>query len=577
LRHRWGIALVALVAAVAALALPAAAFAHAALLRTTPSASGTVNTSPKQLTLTYSEAVEPRFAIVSVTNAGAEQQTAGPPARAPANPDTLVVPLKKLAEGWYLVWWRVISADGHPVRGAFTFAVGPNPGPAPQFVIPSISETAATPRLIVARWLTFLFVMSAIGLLVFRLAIVRPVVRLVSGTSLRNVSVAFVVACALGLVMTPVYLLLSTAQFALRSWYDVGALFPLIRDSSFGRGYVDLELTFALFTLAGLIALWLDRPERERRSIVELLSLAGALLAAGAVVFVPGLAGHAAQASPRALALFLDATHVATGALWIGGLVGLLVLGLSVPRDLRIAGMAVGVPRFSVVALVSVNLLIASGVGRAIVELPTVSSLWETSYGKTILVKVALLAATMLIAAVNLLRTTPHLRASAQRPELGAPATVLLRRLVSVEAVIVAAVIVAAAVLSSLAPPSKALAALGTVSAHVGPGPVASVVERNGYTLQVRVTPNRAAQQNLFSLALNREGRPVTGANVTATFAMLDMEMGQQAYDLKESRPGVYTHAAPALVMVGHWGITFDVEPPGGQPFDATVVDRANG
>ena len=121
MRRRCGIALVA---AVAALALPAAAWAHAALLRTTPSASGTVNTSPKQLTLTYSEAVEPRFAIVSVTNAAAEQQTAGPPTRSPANPDTLVVPLKKLAQGWYLVWWRVISADGHPVRGAFTFAVG---------------------------------------------------------------------------------------------------------------------------------------------------------------------------------------------------------------------------------------------------------------------------------------------------------------------------------------------------------------------------------------------------------------------------------------------------------------------
>ena len=160
-------------------------------------------------------------------------------------------------------------------------------------------------------------------------------------------------------------------------------------------------------------------------------------------------------------------------------------------------------PRFSIVALVSVILLIASGVGRAVVELPTVSSLWETSYGKTILVKVALLAVTMLIAAVNLLRTTPHLKASAAASELGAPATVLLRRLVSVEAVIVAAVIVAAAVLSSLAPPSKALAALGTVSAHVGPGPVTSVVERNGYTLQVRVTPNRAAQQNVFALALN--------------------------------------------------------------------------
>jgi len=55
------------------------------------------------------------------------------------------------------------------------------------------------------------------------------------------------------------------------------------------------------------------------------------------------------------------------------------------------------------------------------------------------------------------------------------------------------------------------------------------------------------------------------------------MEMGQQAYALKETSPGVYTRAAPALVMVGRWGITLDVQPPGGRAFDVTFVDRANG
>ena len=60
--------------------------------------------------------------------------------RSPANPDTLVVPLRPhLPEGWYLIYWRAISVDGHPVQGAFTYAVGPNPGPAPQFAIPSIA------------------------------------------------------------------------------------------------------------------------------------------------------------------------------------------------------------------------------------------------------------------------------------------------------------------------------------------------------------------------------------------------------------------------------------------------------
>jgi copper transport protein len=569
---------VVLAVSVAALALPAAAWAHAALLRTDPLPSGTVNTPPKQLRLTYSEAVEPRFAIVSVTDAGAHQVTAGAPRRAAGNVDTLVVPLKKLSQGWYLVWWRVISADGHPVRGAFTFAVGPNAGPAPQFVIPSISETAVTPRLLVARWVAFLSVMAAIGLFVLRIGVARPLVRRVSGTRLRAVSVAFVVACAIALVATPVYTLLATAQFALRSVWDVGALVPLMRASSFGRGFVDLELTFALFALAGLVALWVDRPEREKRSIAEVLALAGALLAAGAVLLVPGLAGHAAQTSPRGWSLFFDWSHLSAGSIWVGGLIGLIVLWASLPAARRIAGLVVCVPRFSNVAFVSVNVLIATGVAAAVIHLPTLASLWQTSYGKAILVKVALLLGAMLLAAVNLIWTRPRLQAAAgDRADIGPTTASLLRRLVGSEIGIVAAIVFAAVVLSSLPPPAKALAKLGVAAAHVGPGPVTRTVERNGYTLGFKVTPNRAAQENTFSLSIKRNGQPVTGAGVSADFAMLEMEMGEQAYALKESTPGVYTHAAPALVMVGRWAITFSVEPPGGRPFDVLLVDRAGG
>jgi len=571
-------AAVALAALVAVPALPAAAWAHAALLRTVPLPSGTVDTPPKQLLLTYSEAVEPRFAIVSVTDADAHQETAGAPRRSPGNVDTLVVPLKKLSQGWYLVWWRVISADGHPVRGAFTFAVGPNAGPAPQFVIPSISETAVTTRLLVSRWIAFLSVMAAIGLFVLRIGIARPLVRRVSGTRLRAVSVAFAVASAVALAATPVYALLATAQFALRSVWDVGALVPLIRASSFGRGYVDLELTFALFVLAGLVALWVDRPEREQRSIAELLALAGALVAAGAVLLVPGLAGHAAQTSPRAWALLFDWSHLSAGSIWVGGLIGLIVLWASLPAARRIAGLVVCVPRFSKVAFVSVNVLIASGVAAAVLHLPTLASLWQTSYGKTILVKVALLLAAMLLATVNLLWARPRLQASAgDHPDIGPATAALLRRLVGSEIVIVASIVFAAVVLSSLPPPAEALAQLGAAAAHVGPGPVTGTVERNGYTLRFHVTPNRAAQENDFALSIKRDGRPVTGAGVTARFAMLEMEMGQQAYELKESAPGEYSRAAPALVMVGHWAITFEVEPPGAQPFDVLLVDRANG
>ena len=125
-----------------ALLLPAAASAHAYLTKTYPSPSATLDSPPKYVALTFDEAVEPRFAIISVTDKDAHQVTDGSITRSPANPDTLIVPLQPhLPEGWYLVYWRAISVDGHPVQGAFTFAVGPNPGPAPQFVIPHIAQT----------------------------------------------------------------------------------------------------------------------------------------------------------------------------------------------------------------------------------------------------------------------------------------------------------------------------------------------------------------------------------------------------------------------------------------------------
>jgi copper transport protein len=569
--------LIALAAAATSLALPAAAWAHAALLQTTPVASRVVNTPPTQVSLRYSEAVEPRFAIISVTNAAGDKQTTGSPRRSPANPDTLVVPLKKLSEGWYLVYWRVISVDGHPVRGAFTFAVGPNAGPAPQFAIPSTSETAASPRLVTARWIAFLSMMAAIGLFVLRIVIARPVVARVAGTRLRYVTIAFGVASVIALVAIPVYFFLATAEFALRSFWSWGALFPLVHVSAFGRGWLDLELVFALFAAAAAVAIWLDRPERRDRSIAGTIALTGALAAAAACLLVPATVGHAGQTSPRGLSITFDWFHLAAGSVWVGGLIGLVVLAASLPAARRVAGLVVCVPRFSNTAFVSVLVLIGAGIGSSVQHLPTLASLWQTSYGKALLVKIGLLGAALLLASVNLLRTVPRFKASAQRPELGAPTASLLRRLVAGESLLVSGAVLAAAVLSSLPPPSKALASVGGAKAHVGPGAVNEVVNQNGYRIAVRVSPNRAAVPNSFQVAISRGGKPVRNADVTLDFVMLDMEMGQQAYHLSETSPGTYGHAAPALVMVGHWGLSFQVAPPGQKPFTVLLVDKANG
>ena len=118
----------------------------------------------------------------------------------------------------------------------------------------------------------------------------------------------------------------------------------------------------------------------------------------------------------------------------------------------------------------------------------------------------------------------------------------LLRSLVSMEVAIVVIVIFVAGVLSSLAPPSKALAAIGSGAVRVGPGPVTSVVNRQVYRLEFRVSPNRAAVPNGFSVRITKNGVPVRHADVTTTFTMLDMEMGQQGYRFDEISPGVGSH-----------------------------------
>jgi copper transport protein len=577
MRFRGRVALVVALAG-AALVAPSAAFGHAYLVRTVPSASGTVNAPPPNVSLTYDEAVEPRFALISVTDAAGHGETTGPVRRSPVDPDTLTVPLRPhLPEGWYLVYWRAISIDGHPVQGAFTFAIGPNPGPAPQFVIPKISATATTPKLLIARWAVFMTVMTAIGLFVLRIAIARPMVRRVEGTTLRKVSIAFAIASVLGLVAIPVYVDVSTAVDSLHSVFALGALVPLYRVTAFGRGYLDMEICFALFCVAAWTALWLDRPERERRSVAELFATLGALAAAAAVLVVPGAAGHAAQTSPRGVSLMLDWLHLVAGSLWIGGLLGLLVLWRSLPAIRRIAGLIVCVPRFSNVAFVSVMLLLASGTGATVIHMPILAALWQTSYGKMILIKIGLLAAAMLLGAVNLLRTKPRIVAARDRPEGGPSAALLLRRAISLETLLLTAAVFAAALLSSLAPPAAALAKEASALARVGPGRVATTLHKAGYTLQLLVQPNKAVVSNSFALMLTKNGVPVRGADITLSFAMLDMQMANQEYQLRETRPGLYVRPAPALVMVGHWALSFTIAPRGTQPFVATVVDHATG
>jgi methionine-rich copper-binding protein CopC len=113
-------------AASAALVLSGAvaAFAHAHLVRATPAAGGTVNAAPSEVTLRFSEKLEPKFSSVVVRDAAGKQVDKGESTVDKADRMVIRVVVPPLEPGVYKVEWRAVSADTHKIDGNFTFKVG---------------------------------------------------------------------------------------------------------------------------------------------------------------------------------------------------------------------------------------------------------------------------------------------------------------------------------------------------------------------------------------------------------------------------------------------------------------------
>jgi methionine-rich copper-binding protein CopC len=101
----------------------ARASAHAMLEHANPPVGGSVATSPKQLELSFSEAVVPHFCDVQVADPSGRAVQTGALATASGG-RVLIVPLPPLAPGEYTVRWQAVSVDTHRTEGRFGFRVG---------------------------------------------------------------------------------------------------------------------------------------------------------------------------------------------------------------------------------------------------------------------------------------------------------------------------------------------------------------------------------------------------------------------------------------------------------------------
>ena len=427
----------AIVAALAALVFPASAFAHASLVRESPSFRQRLEQPPRTIALHFDETVTalPK-AIVVLTLRGAN--LAGP-ARVGADGRSLVASLPRLPRGPYTVRWEALSNDGHVVSGVYTFGVR---YPAP-LVTDAVGAQGPTRTEHLIRWAYFLALALLVGGAGFRLLVVRG--PLPPGAERRFYWVTGI--GAVGVLELGIVAFLLRAEDALQLPFGrflYGDLSPISSGTRFGVAFVAMELGFAL--VAALLYLgWLT----GRRALLWPAFLLGLGFASGL-----SLSGHsAADAGHSWLSELADWVHLGAAMLWVGGLVQLVAVVWPGAPELRRTAFL----RFSRLATVLVALLLTAGTYLSILRLPAVHSLWTTGYGHVLLVKLGLVALALGWGAVHHFVAVPRLERDSVSGRLS-------RSLLG-ESAVAMAVLLAAAVLVDSKPPPQPLPRV-PVAAH---------------------------------------------------------------------------------------------------------------
>ncbi|MBV8949555.1 MAG: copper resistance protein CopC/CopD [Actinobacteria bacterium] len=376
------------------------AFAHAVLISTDPAAGTTLTKAPKTVTLQFGENVEASLGAIRVFNSSAQRLDVSAPYHPNGRGSEVSANLPSLRSGLYVVTWRVISADSHPVHGAFTFQIGAATAPAStqstnNLVASLLTKQKGSTTVGVVygavRAVVFAGLAVLIGGLVF-VGVIWPEGR-TSRRAARIVWAGWWVA-----------LISTLLAYAVQGIYAAGLPLKSIFDSAELRGVWHTRfghisaLRVALLVPTFGLLWWLFPGRRRPRALAPWWYGAGALTAV-ALALTPGLAGHASTGRWHQWALVSDVVHVGSMAVWLGGLLVLCACVMTVadPDLLRRV-----LPRFSTVALTCVGLLVATGVVQGYRQVGTLHALTSTTYGRLLLVKVAVVI--VLVAAAGFSR-----------------------------------------------------------------------------------------------------------------------------------------------------------------------------
>ncbi|MFJ6012120.1 copper resistance protein CopC [Streptomyces sp. NPDC092952] len=370
------------------------AAAHAALTGSDPQDGAVVTTAPKEVTLSFSEQVALGKDSVRVLAPDGKRADTGAEPRDLTDKSAVrygVALRTGLADGTYTVAWQAVSADSHPISGAFTFSIG-----APSQTDVALPDQEAGGGLVgvlysIARYAAYAGFILLVGGSAFVLACwqrgagERPLQRLV----VRGWMTLTVSTLAMLLLRNPY-----TGSGKLADAFDLDGL-KAVLDTKPGAALVSRLLLLgasALF-IAVLFGTYARREDRrEQKDLAFGLAIGGTVVAAG-IAGTWALAEHASAGLQPGIAMPVDVLHLLAVAAWLGGLVALLV------ALHRTDGLDAGaVRRFSAMAFGSVVVLVATGIYQSWRQVGTWSALTGTGYGQLLIAKVVLVAVMVALA-----------------------------------------------------------------------------------------------------------------------------------------------------------------------------------
>ena len=316
-----------------------------------------------------------------------------------------------------------------------------------------------------------------------------------------------------------------------------------VLQTRFGRAFL-WQIGVAI--VVGALALLASRSRK-----LELLPLLALLL-----LPTVSAAGHARTSG--ALAIFLDVFHIAAASTWVGGL-AFTILGLLLAGEDRWPLASRAVPRFSLLAVVSVATLIVAGSLRGYQEVKAFHGLWDTTYGRLLLVKIALVLPLLALGAYNNRYAVPRLKKQIasvveQRRFL---------RAAGMELAIMAIIVGVTAVLVT-EPPAKAsvsAAKYATDTVPIGPLEVNYLID-----------PAKTGPNVIHLYFFKTTGQPANVDDAKLSATLPSKSLGPLRIPLTRIVPSHYTTSAGVFPEAGDWQVTFEIRKGQFQSFTQTVT-----